>query len=234
MIIGGGDPATDKVSIADLSVANPTYANAPNLNHARMHLMAVILPDRTVFVSGGSGIAEQPMTAVLESEIYNPPTNTWEIGAKASVPRMYHASALLLPDGRVITAGSNPNRKDDELRLELYHPPYLFKGPRPIISNLTQNSNINLNLHCGAKFEIESPQAMDIKWVHLIKPMATTHSWDSSQRLINIPFSCEEVCHLHACTPENNNLVPPGWYMLFIVNNQDIPSVAKWVHLEVC
>ena len=95
---------------------------------------AVVLPDRTVFVSGG-GLEEDPSKAELRSEIYDPAANAWRPGATAPVPRLYHSVALLLPDGRVITAGSNPHRRDDELRLELYHPPYLFRGPRPFIES---------------------------------------------------------------------------------------------------
>ena len=105
--------------------------------HARFHINAVMLPDRTVFVSGGNGQSEAAATAVLEAEIYDPATDTWTAAATAQAARMYHSIALLLPDGRVLAAGSNPNRRDDELRLEIYHPPYLFRGPRPFIETST-------------------------------------------------------------------------------------------------
>src|SRR6266853_1344512 len=111
----------------------PAYVPAASMHHARFHVNAVVLPDRTVLVSGGNGTNEDAPTAVLESEIYHPDTNTWALAAKAQVARMYHSIALLLPDGRVLAAGSNPNRRDDELRLEIFHPPYLFKGPRPFV-----------------------------------------------------------------------------------------------------
>jgi hypothetical protein len=133
---------------------------------------------------------------------------------------------LLLPDGCVITAGSNPHRKDDELRMELYHPPYLFRGPRPFIVNFPKE------LHYGAQIVIETPQAGHTKWVQLIHPMATTHSSDSSQRLIDLPFERTGFCHLRACAPEDPTLAPPGWYMLFIVDVHGIPSVARWIHLR--
>jgi hypothetical protein len=225
MVMGGS--GSTSVAIADLKMVNPSYNEVNNLQFGRMHLNAVLLPDRTVFVSGGSKSGENMMTAVRESEIYHPLSGNWTLGATATVARLYHSIALLLPDGRVITAGSNPVRKDDELRLELYHPSYLFRGPRPFIANVKEQ------LHRGLTFEIETPQATQIKWVHLIKPMATTHSWDSSQRLIDIPFTCEEVCHLKCCVPEQQNIVIPGWYMLFIVNHDEIPSVAKWVQIKL-
>ncbi|MGH9931318.1 MAG: LodA/GoxA family CTQ-dependent oxidase [Pyrinomonadaceae bacterium] len=229
MIMGGGkgDPAmaTNTVAIADMATA--TYTTVAPLNFARMHLNSVLLPDRTVFVSGGSGQAEATMTAVRQAEIYDPATGIWKVGATAVVPRMYHSVALLLPDGRVITAGSNPGANNDELRLELFHPPYLFRGPRPFIVRAPQELNY------GATIEIQTPQAKEIKWVQLIKPMATTHSSDSSQRLVDLPIKRRKFCKLEVKVPREANLAPPGWYMLSITNQQGIPSVAKWVHLAM-
>src|SRR5205823_3053453 len=75
------------------------------------------------------------------------------------------------------------------------------------------------------------PQANDIKWVELVHPAATTHSSDPSQRLVDMPFDREGFCKLKACVPTEPNLAPPGWYMLFVVNQRGVPSVAKWVHL---
>src|SRR5262245_45720123 len=178
MVLGGGGPGgpVRDLNLISLSVSSPAFAPGPKPKHARGMQNAVILPDRTVFVSGG-GAAEDPAAAVLESEIYDPAANSWRVGATALVPRLYHSVALLLPDGRVITAGSNPHRRDDELRLELYHPPYLFRGRRPFIESAPED------LYYGGTVEIHTPLAEDIKWVHLIRPTATTHSWDMEQRL---------------------------------------------------
>src|SRR5262249_33753770 len=208
MIMGGGGPnptpTVNTVRIADLASATPAYVAANPMHHARIHLNEVLLPDRTVLVTGGAKISEQAHTAALEAEIYHPPTGQWTLAAKALVPRMYHSVALLLPDGRVITAGSNPDRTDDELRLELYHPPYLFKGPRPFIESAPGE------VHYGNTIEIHTPQADDIKYVHLIRPMATTHSCDSEQRLVELKFSVSDFCKLRATIPREANIAPPG------------------------
>jgi plastocyanin len=224
MIMGGGMPGIDKVYIADLSGV-PAWKAAKRLHHARAHALGVVLPDRTVLVTGGSVMSEDVTTATLESEIYNPTTKTWTLAAKSTVPRVYHGVALLLPDARVITAGSNPNQKDDELRLELYHPPYLFRGPRPFIEQAPSA------VYYGDTITLESPQANDIKWVELVHPGATTHSSDTSQRLVDMPFKREGFCRIKAHVPKEPNLAPPGWYMLFVTNRQGVPSIAKWVHL---
>jgi plastocyanin len=225
MIMGGGSPAINKVDTIDLSAGAPAYSPAAPMHHARFHVNAVLLPDRTVLVSGGNGTNEDAPTAVLESEIYHPATNTWSLAAKAQVARMYHSIALLLPDGRVLAAGSNPNRRDDELRLEIFHPPYLFKGPRPFIESAP------VEILYGSTITIHTPQAQDIQWVQLIRPMATTHSCEPGQRIIDIPFKAHDFCHLQGKISNEQNIAPPGWYMLFLVNHNGVPSVAKWVHL---
>ncbi|WP_051179518.1 galactose oxidase-like domain-containing protein [Nocardia concava] len=227
---GGGDPevATAKVHITDLTAAQPTYTAANPMANARIHLNAVLLPDRTVLVSGGELTPENAATAALDAEIYDPATGDWRTVAKASIPRMYHSVALLLPDARVITAGSNPEAADPgggELRLELYHPPYLFRGPRPHIAD------VRGHIHLGDTFEIETPQARDIKWISLIRTMSTTHSWDSNQRLVDIPFESCGFCTLRATMPADPCLVPPGFYLLFLVNSDGVPSVARIVQV---
>lgn len=225
MILGGGDPAINKTHVIDLKFPNPNYVAAAPLNRARFHVNAVLLPDRTVLASGGNGQSESAPTAVLDAEIYDPAGNTWRLAAKAQVARMYHSIALLLPDGRVLAAGSNPNRRDDELRMEIFHPPYLFRGPRPFIETAPQE------IQYGSTFSIHTPQARDIKWVEIIWPMATTHSCETGQRVVDLPFEAADFCHLRVRVDAGQNIAPPGWYMLFLVNHAGIPSVARWVHL---
>ena len=226
MVMGGGSPSIRDAHVIDTDVAGPAFVAAPSMLRPRVHVNAVILPDRTVVATGGSGIAENALTASTEAEIYDPAANTWTTGARARVPRLYHSVALLMPDGRVLTSGSNPSRRNDEKRLEVYHPPYLFRGPRPCIEHAPDKVSL------GSSFSIHVANAADIKWISLVRPMATTHSYDSEQRLVDIEFRRSGVCRLNAHMPGNPNLVPPGWYMLFVVNRRGIPSVASWVHVQ--
>ena len=151
MIIGGGPEgkqdkthATDRVDVADLTDADPAYVEGPPLCLGRMHLNTVLLPDRTVFVSGGSLKQESEPLARLQAELCEPETDAWRLMATATVPRLYHSTALLLPDGRVLAAGGNPEGghsvtwlppdPEEEMRLEVFSPPYLFRGPRPAVA----------------------------------------------------------------------------------------------------
>jgi len=237
MVIGGGlygddmhhhhatTDATDNVNIVDLAATHPEYQLAAPLHAPRMHVEAVLLPDRTVLVCGGSQMQESRAEATLTAEIYHPSSNVWTLAAKAQIPRLYHSVAILLPDGRVLCAGSNPAREDEELRLEMYYPAYLFRGPRPLITDAPAAA-----AH-GASVSITTPQAAEIKWVSLVHPVVMTHCCDSAQRLVDMPFSLDGANRLTATIPANTNLAPPGWYMLFLTDTNDIASVARWIRL---
>ena len=241
MLMGGGPDgkpnktdAIDNADVIDLSKPNPHFVAAAPMNLPRLHLNAILLPDRTVFVTGGSLKQEDTPLARLQSEIYDPATDTWTLTAACQVPRLYHSTALLLPDGTVVTAGGNPEGgkhvqwnqdPEEEMRLEIFSPPYLFKGPKPVIGNAPEQWAY------GEAIDIQSPDAGSLKWTHLIRPCVTTHSFDGSQRLVDLPISSQASGIVKITVPANHNIAPPGWYMLFIVNNNGVPSVAHWVHL---
>src|SRR5260370_14663408 len=106
---GGGD-AIKNVDIVDLSQPHPVYRPAAALAKGRKHLNATLLPDRTVLVTGGSGRNEAAPLATNEAEVDDPGADTWRTLATASVTSKSHSGALLLPDGRVVTAGGNPKQ----------------------------------------------------------------------------------------------------------------------------
>ena len=116
----------------------------------------------------------------LEPELFNPKDENWYPMAPMEVDRLYHANALLLPDGRVMTAGSNPDRRMNELRIELFRPPYLFRGKRPMISKYPKRISYNQG------FEIETNDANHIKAVALIRQSVTTHCVNTEQRYIEL------------------------------------------------
>jgi hypothetical protein len=241
MVCGGGPvgkadktDATDAVSIVDLRANDPRYVAAAPLGLPRLHLNAVILPDHTVFVTGGSLKQEDEPLARLQAEIYDPDNDTWRLMAAATVPRLYHSTALLLPDGRVVAAGGNPEGgthvewdADDmeEMRLEVFSPPYLFHGARPHIDAAPEQCNY------GETITVTTAQAANVRWASLIKNGVTTHSFDSSQRLIDLDIEARDEGSLRATVTANPNIAPPGWYMLFIVDQRRIPSTATWIHL---
>lgn len=217
------------------------------MNYERYYVYATILPDENILVSGGKRghvghhhghkmckdmRTDNPMhteDAVNVAEMYMTERKCWKKMAKMTVDRLYHANALLLPDGRVMMAGSNPARKCFEKRIEMYYPPYLFRGERPTI---TSNPGA---IKYGTKFEIETPEVEEIEKVVLIRPSNTTHCLNPEQRYVRLVSEKETKgggTVLSATVPKSNNVAPPGYYMLFILNQKQIPSIAKFVLLS--
>ena len=231
-VFGGGnadDSSASAVNSTDVfNLANPsapTHANGISLATAKMHVLGVILPDETVFETAGS--QRFAAYAVAESAIYRPSNGLWSQMNPPTVPRSYHAEAILLPSGQVATLGSNPLGFAPETRIEVFSPPYLFKGQRPVInygpSQATYGGSYGLNVTLA-------PSAT-LSHVVIIHPASVTHSDDPNQRLVELPFTGTNG-NFVVTVPSNPNLTPPGWYMLFADDNQGRPSVASWVHIS--
>ncbi len=213
------------VAVVDLSAAAPHYRLAAPLHQARMHHNAVLLPDRTVLVAGGAEVEESAAHAARHAEIYDPAADAWTIGAAARVPRLYHSVALLTPDAKVVTAGSNPQRGQEELRIEVYWPPYLFRGARPACTPDVRQAGY------GDTVTATCPRADRLREVSLVRPGATTHSYDNEQRLVDVPFRAGGDGVVDLDLPAEPALAPPGWYLLFAVDVDGVPSQGSWLHL---
>jgi Domain of unknown function (DUF1929) len=238
MILGGGGvgespQATARTAVVDLRSPQPSYAPGPSLARPTRYPLSVILPDDTVLVTGGARYYRgERRSDYHEARIYHPDTNTFTAAAVPSVGRDYHSEAVLLPDGRVATLGSNPLFSDAqdtitapfEQRIEIYSPPYLFRGPRPIIEGGPQRI-----LRGGSAIFMTSNSA-DIWKVRLIHPSAATHDTDVQQRSIALSFT-RTIHGVRVAIPPQPGLVPLGWYMLFVDNHRGVPSVARWVQI---
>jgi hypothetical protein len=154
-----------------------------------------------------------------------------------AVTRQYHSTALLLPDGRVLSAGGGICGTCDQVgylakNAEVFTPPYLFQkdgsgqlAPRPTISSAPSSAGY------GSQVQISTPDAASIQKVALVRLGAVTHSNNMEQRYVPLNFSTGSGS-LTASTPANTNVAPPGFYMLFIIDGAGVPSVAKMVRLD--
>ncbi|GAB3669409.1 hypothetical protein GCM10027589_36910 [Actinocorallia lasiicapitis] len=229
MVMGGmdfrqpGNEAHAHTDIVDLNAAKPVYRGGPDLPKAKSYVSAVLLPDGTVFQTGGSAMARAKYVA--EASVYNPAKpNAWTSMATDPVPRTYHNTAILLPDGRVMTAGSNPASNFYETRISFYSPPYLYKGPRPKITGVDSKY-----WAYGSTHTFKTNRQIKTAW--LIRPIAVTHSSDPNQRAV-----APEKLKISGGTVKfkltaKGNVAPPGWYMLFATDSRGVPSVAKWIHV---
>ena len=224
---GGAINYVEELNAANLKAGWKTLAPIPG--PPRIHSNAVLLPDGTVFLAGGNsqGDWNEPIHQEL---LYHPSTNTWTQLASndPNINRGYHSNAVLLPDGRVVIGGDNGGAvvngqtvNDHGGRLEIYDPPYLFKGPRPTISSAPSA------VTWGSTFDVATPDT--VAKVMLMAPADQTHSVNMNQNAVYLPFttSADGI----TVTAPRQDLAPPGYYMLFLVNSTGVPSVAAWVHV---
>lgn len=237
MVVGGDNassPTTAMTETLDLTTgaAWPQYQVVGSMSSPRKYLNATILPDGSILATGGTSASGQNDSRgrVLTSELWNPATGQWTTLASSQVTRIYHSTALLLPDGRVMSMGSGRpsdaiHGDPDHLDAEIFSPPYLFNGPRPTISNAPESIDYR------QAFDIQSPDASGIVKVTLVRLGSTTHTVNMDQRFLNLNFTLVGD-HLVATSPQSATYAPPGYYMLTILNADGVPSVSKMVHIS--
>jgi len=208
--------SVEMIDLPPLS-GTPAWKDAADLHDKRCNGNAILLPDGTVLVCGGA------IGTTIGCEIYDPDNDSWIKADPLKYERMYHSVALLLPDGKVlITSGDTGNKR----KMELYSPPYLFRGPRPSYTIPDHH------IHHDAEFSIHSPDACRIKKIGFMRPSAVTHQTDTEQRYIPLHFDRHGKCELRIRAPKSGAIAPPGYYMLFIVDDCGIPSEARFVQLH--
>jgi PKD repeat protein len=217
---GGGDPAMNRTQVIDTTASSPAWRETAPMAFPRRRMNTPILLDGSIMAVGGTRRSDDKTQAVLDGEIWSPDTERWTTVAAMSEARMYHSTALVLPDGRVVTAGGEA---EGRLRAQIYSPPYLFKGPRPVISSSPASADY------GASFTV-STDATDIAKVALLRPSGVTHAIDMNQRYVPLSFT-KSGTSVNVTAPRSANHAPPGYYMLVVTNSQGVPSVAKWVRL---
>ena len=227
-----GHPTAATTYVLDMAQPSPAWQATSPMAFPRSFLNLTVLPDGQVLATGGSRTTDPASVpdAVYEAELWSPTTRTWTTLARMEKPRLYHSTALLLPDARVLVAGggrqngrSQPDPKDQE-NAEIFSPPYLFKGPRPVISSAPAVLPYN------ASFAVATPDASRIASVSLIALGSVTHAFNQNQRFVPLAFT-DAGTSLNVTGPINGNTAPPGPYMLFIVDSTGVPSVAAMVRL---
>jgi hypothetical protein len=235
-------PATETAESTNAAVAAPSWTPGASWNVARANSNTVLLPDRSmVTVGGGSGYASNGGGGgyvtyadgrARQVELYDPASDSWTLGPAQEEDRAYHSTAVLLPDGRVLSAGDDlhplePNGMDSQTdKAEIYSPPYLFKGPRPTIDSAPQA------VRWGDAFGIHTTSPNIDKAV-LMAPGATTHGFDANQRYVELKvLDTFDGEGLDVSAPPSSRVALPGYYMLFLINEDGVPSVADWVRID--
>jgi hypothetical protein len=222
-VFGGADPPTATTEIIDLNATTPAWKFTSSMHFARRQHNAVLLPDGKVLIVGGSSGSgfDNSSTPVKATEMWDPATGQFTVMASIGVYRGYHSTALLLPDGRVLSAGGNvggPNA-------QLFSPPYLFAGARPAIASAPTSAGYGQTVFIG------TPDAASISRVTFIHAGSVTHSNNMTQRFLELSFT-KTSTGLNVIMPASGNLAPPGYYLLFILNGSGVPSIGSMVQIS--
>ena len=243
MVLGGGgigesSKVTDKTRIVDLKKDEPRFVNGPNLYQPARYPSSVILPDDTVLTTNGSaGYRGWADSDILKAQLYDPKTNKSRRVADPLVGRNYHSGALLLPDGKVMTFGSDPLFEDKgntkpgsfEQQIDIWSPPYLFRDSRPTLADAGDKPQV---VKLGGKAQFQTKDGADIKEMRLIRPSSFTHVTNVEQRSIALDFERTDD-GVELTVPEDPTLVPPGYYMVNAIDKDGTPSEAVWLHVPV-
>ena len=232
LVMGGGDPPKNTAEVIDLNAASPSWRLVDSMQFSRRQINATLLPDGKVLVTGGTAAPgfSDPSGHVDAAELWDPATENWTTLASSSgIPRVYHSTALLLPDGRVLSTGGN-----DHPETEIYSPPYLFKGARPTITSAPAS------VAYGQSFFVGTPNAAAISKIRILRLSSVTHAFNQSQYINELSFS-QTPGGLNVTAPRAPTAIgspsappvvaPPGHYLLFILNGSGVPSVAPIIRL---
>ena len=235
VLVTGGGGSLNTTKIVDIKNGlNVSSAAAMNIGRRQHNL--TLLPDGSAIATGGisngAGLVDVN-AAVYPAEIWKPSLDRWDMMASAAVPRQYHSTALLLPDGRILSAGGGfcgvcPLATYFNKNAEIFSPTYLFNkdatpAARPSITGAPVSATF------ASSFTVKTDT--DIARVTLIALSSVTHSVNMNQRFMELVFT-KAGNNLTVTAPANANLAPPGTYMLFVLNAQGVPSVAKMVKMQ--
>ena len=243
------DPTTNRAFVLDATQSNPTWNEIDTLNYARVHHILVTLPNGEVMALGGSPATSPTVGcygAAPVPEIINPDETTpsWRMMAPANsgAPRYYHSVGLLLPDGRVLSAGGENSGEGfftPYLNAQIFSPPYLFDfsgnlAARPTIVSVTgMGANKMKYGQIGSVKTSSAAEATNIGEISFLRLGSMTHSFDHDARFMWLNFTVDpqNTDTLLVTAPATGNHAPPGHYMMFILDEGGVPSVAKIVQI---
>ena len=227
LLIGSDDSAW----IMDMSGPTPVFQRTDDVTGGRIWSNLVVLPDGRVMISGGSAVDNVLQGVDNTAEIWDPSTGHWTIEADAAVPRLYHSATILLADGSVLSLGGGAPGPLTNLNGEIYKPAYLFDATgAPAVRPVIEDSPAEVLP--GAEFTMHVDNPASIKTLALMPFGAVTHSFDMSARRLELPFTVQADGSLKVDLPANSDLLTPGYWMLFAINDNGTPSIASTVKVK--
>lgn len=236
LIAGGGDDYGSGASgayVIDINGPVPTVTPTASMPQGLHWHDAVILADGRVAVIGGSRMGEGLAGVNTTPFIWDPATGRWTTGAasRSRRARLYHSTALLLPDALGLVGGGGAVGPQTSLDAEIWWPPYLYDGNgnrarRPRILEAPRAAEV------GERLAIRVDDPARIARVTLLRTGSVTHSFDMGQRFTELRFA-RTGRTLQVALPRNPGVLPPGGDMLFVLDAAGVPSTASLLQIRV-
>jgi galactose oxidase len=236
----GGAPAYEETDananayIIDISSGTARVKKVASMNYARAMHNSVVLPNGQVIISGGQTYVKifSDDRSVLMTELWDPKSEAFINLRALSIPRNYHSFSLLLPDGRVLIGGGGLcsfNCTTNHLDAQILTPPYLLNADgsaavRPTITSAPGQASY------GSNIQVRTGGAVSA--FALVRLSAVTHSLNNDQRRVPVTFSATSATSYTVQMPTNSGIAPPGYYMLFALNANGVPSVSTTLQLR--
>jgi len=238
--VGGGNFGTERLSdatnaatIIDVNGPTPVISEASPALRARHWANSTVLPDGTVLLSGGSPQNNWWDDVAMNPELWDPETDTWTTMAGHDKIRLYHSTALLLPDGRVMLGGGGARGPQTNLNVEFFEPPYLFDGDGDgdgdAAASRPQIESAPSEIRYGQSFPVSV--SSDVRRFTLVRAGSVTHSFDSGQRFMELSATGSGG-QRRVNAPANGALAPPGTYLLTGLDAAGTPSVSSLVSIK--
>ncbi len=231
---GSGFLSSSRATTIDINGGTPAVADTAPMSVGRAWANATVLPSGQVAVTGGSKFNDRgDGDTVLQSEIWDPKTGRWSVGASGAVYRGYHSTAILLQNGALLLAGGGAPGPVNNQNAEAYYPPYLFTSvngkaalaPRPQIVSLS-----TVQVQHGQNLQFELTSQNGLAQVVLVGLSQTTHSFNATQRRHAVAFTQADTT-VSVQAPASGNIAPPGYYQLVAIDQKGVPSPGVIVAL---
>jgi YVTN family beta-propeller protein len=217
--------------VIDITGGAPVVTTTGSMSSQRRLVNATILADGKVLATGGSSVWNELTNVNNSAEIWDPATGSWTVGASGNRARLYHSASVLMPDASVLVAGGGAPGPQNNTNFEVYYPPYLFDslGARAVRPTIESAPSV---LDIGQTFAVDFASAPGISRVVMIKTAAVTHSFNMEQRFVELTFRASGN-RLMVQAPTRAADAPPGFYMLFVLDDAGTPSIARIVKVNV-
>ncbi|KAJ4247483.1 hypothetical protein NW762_013159 [Fusarium torreyae] len=216
------------------STAKSVFASN-GLWYPRTFHTSVVLPDGTVFITGGQqhGVPFADSTPQLTPELYIPSSDTFIKQQRNSIIRVYHSLSLLLPDGRVFNGGGGlcGDCSTNHFDAQIFTPDYLYDedgnlARRPRITRISTRT-----VEVGERVTISTDGR--IRQASLIRYGTATHTVNTDQRRIPLALTYNGGNSYSFRVPDDSGIALPGYWMLFVLDSAGVPSIARTLLITV-